>query len=94
MMIWKYVLERRRVQTIRMPKGAQILSLQTQATKPCLWAAFEHEDQDYLNFKEETRTIVTLGTNDGANVSLSSLTFLGTYQIDNGNEVYHVFEKT
>lgn len=93
MIIWKWVLELSRVQKIQMPKACRILSLQTQYGKPVLYAAFEYHNQDGLNHKEETRTFVTVGTGDNVNVKLPSLHFLGTYQIDNGAEVYHVFEQ-
>ena len=93
-MIWKFVLERRELQEIQMPKGCRILSLQAQAGKPCLWAAFEHHNSNYFNRDEETRTFFTVGTGEHVTHSLSCLTFLGTYQLSNGDEVYHVFEKT
>lgn len=93
MFIWKYMLERRRVQTIRMPKGSKILSLQTQFAKPCLWIAFDRQNHDYYHRVEEARSFVTIGTGEDVPDTLSSLNFLGTYQIDNGAEVYHVFEQ-
>ncbi len=93
MIIWKYVLERRRIQTIRMPKGCKILSLQTQFLKPSLWVGFDHQNRDYYHRVEEARVFVTIGTGEDVPDSLSSMNFLGTYQVDNGAEIYHVFEQ-
>lgn len=39
--IWKFELETTGNQTLKMPIGAEILSVQTQFDKPCLWALVE-----------------------------------------------------
>lgn len=93
MIILKYVLERRRLQTILMPKGCKILSLQTQFEKPCLWIAFDRQNSDSYDRVDEARAFVTIGTGENVPDTLSSMNFVGTYQVDNGAEVYHVFEQ-
>ena len=94
MIIWKWELELRRTQLIRMPKGSKILSVQTQNGKPFIWAAFDHENRDYYHRAEETRSIVTVATGENVPDTVSSSKFLGTYQINDGSEIYHVFEET
>jgi len=54
--IWKYPLETTDGQTIRMPKDSQILCVQTQFDRPCLWALVDP------NQPLEDRHILIFGT--------------------------------
>ena len=82
--IWKFPLEVTDNNVIKMPKGAQILSVQVQHNIPCLWAAVDPEAE------LETRTIFTVGT--GHPISLDAGRFIGTYQLNYGRFMGHVFE--
>ncbi len=93
MIILKHVLKRRRLQTIRMPKCCKIPSLQTQFEKPCLWIAFDRQTGDSYDRVDEARDFLTIGTGEDVPDTLSLMNFLGTYQVKNGSEVYHVFEQ-
>lgn len=88
--IWKFELKITDHQSISMPVGAQILSVQTQKNlvthedKICLWAVVE--SQAPKGFKEfhifGTGHIMTPGL---------SLRYIGTVQTHDGSLVWHVF---
>jgi len=83
--IWKFPLMVIDNQIIRMPKGAEILTVQTQNEEPCLWALVDVEAE------LEARFIDIFGT--GHPVFLFKRTnkkYIGTFQT--GQLVFHVFE--
>ena len=86
--IWKYELQITDTQTIEMPEGAMILTVQTQANKPCLWALVNPDS------KIETRTFITYGTGHTIEEIRDYVGnyYIGSYQIDGGILVFHVFE--
>lgn len=85
--IWKFELKITDEQVIRVPEGTDILCVQVQKGKPFLWAIVDKEITTY-----EDRIIRTIGTGhefeDGA-----SLLYIGTYQLSEGDLVFHVFQK-
>lgn len=86
--IWKFPLALTDVQTLKMPQGARILAVQTQDNTPCMWAVVDPEEDT------EPRTFLTYGTgNPMPNHELSD-THRGTYQLNDGALVFHVFEVT
>lgn len=89
--IWKFQLEpATALQCVEMPKGAKILSLQTQNNIPCIWALVNPDK----NVEEEERIFVTHGTGDIISTNnLMQMQYIATYQIDEGEYVFHVFEK-
>lgn len=82
--IFKYPLETTGVQTIDMPEGAEILTVQTQREVPCLWTLIDP------NAPPLKRTIEIFGT--GHEVTDGSRRYIGTYQLYNGKLVFHCFE--
>jgi hypothetical protein len=83
--IHKYQLQVVDNQSVIMPRGARIMTVQVQRGIPSLWA--EVDDQAEV----EQRTILTYGT--GHPLWSELATYLGTYQIQNGDLAFHVFEK-
>ena len=84
--IWKYPLEFEDVQTIQMPIGAEILTVQIQDGKPCLWAEVDADDK----VSAEPRFIQIFGTGQ-YNMGMSwDRKYIATFQIM--KLVYHVFE--
>lgn len=79
MTIRKYPLEIQDVQIIKMPEGAQIMTVQRQRSMPCLWAAVEP------NKPEVEYKLLTFGTGH-PNVTGR---YIGTYQTN--MFVFHVF---
>lgn len=85
--IWKYPLDITDNQTLKMPKGAKILSIQNQTHSPTIWALVDTEAE------LETRYINCYGTGHYINEDLSKLNFIGTVQSNNNLLVFHFFEK-
>lgn len=83
--IYKYPLEVTDKQSVNLPKGCQILSVQTQFGKPCLWALVdEHEEK-------EPRIIHTFGTGNEISIDTENLSYISTYQLDGGGLIFHTF---
>lgn len=83
--IYKYELEVEDKQEIRMPKGAKILSVQTQHGNPCIWTLVDNSEY------HEIRTFIMHGTDHPCEES--DLIFIGTIQMIDGNLVFHIFEQ-
>lgn len=88
MTIWKYPLEAEDEQVMAMPKGARILTVQTQNETPCLWAMVNPTEA-----RIEKRKIYTHGTGHPVADDPDTLAYLGTYQLRGGALVFHVFER-
>ena len=84
--IWKYQLEIEGRAVVKMPKDAEILSVQLQHHKPTLWAIVDPDAE------KEERTIVIFGTGHPMPDSMAGLHFLGTVQTRGGGLVWHIFE--
>ncbi|WP_185246652.1 hypothetical protein [Chryseobacterium bernardetii] len=82
--IYKYQLKTTDQQTITMPVGSTIISLQIQNGIPCIWA-----EVDTLQNVGD-RTFVTFGT--GHPLPENPLVYVGTYQLEEGNLIFHVYE--
>lgn len=80
--IWKWTLSPDC--TIEMPKGAKILAIQEQCNKPQMWALVDPEAE------KESRHFLTIGTGHRINMDLGE--YHGTFQVDGGALVFHVFE--
>ncbi len=85
MKIWKFDLETTDVQTVAMPRGAEILAVQTQRDKPKVWAIVDPGQQN------EHRSFRIVGT--GHEFIRDDLRYIGTYQLMEGSLVFHVFEQ-
>jgi hypothetical protein len=84
--IYKYPLSVSDKQTIKMPVGAQILTVQVQESAPCIWALVESEKED------EDRYIEIFGTGRQIHVDMGiDRYYIGTFQ--QGPFVWHVFER-
>ena len=85
MKIWKWTLEVTDRQQLPIPKGAKLLTVQTQHGLPQLWALVD-EEAPIVN-----RNFATYGIGnmmpDG-----DPGEYVGTYQIYGGAVVFHVFE--
>lgn len=82
--IWKYQAPIRGNLDVHMPLGADILCVQTQYGEPNIWALV---DPGAVSVK---RKFVWHGT--GHSIDGSSLKYIGTVQLNNGNLVFHLFE--
>jgi hypothetical protein len=86
--IWKYELDLLHLNCFEMPIGAEILSVQTQHGHPCIWTVVEKEN------KLETRVFEIVGTGHGMiNDRGIMRNFIGTFQMNGGDLIFHLFEK-
>jgi hypothetical protein len=83
--IWKYTIQGPRV-TLEMPQGAKIVSLQVQDNQPQIWALVDPSEWKI------SRTFRALPT--GVEFNAAGLTYVGTFQINDGTLVFHIFEET
>jgi hypothetical protein len=84
MTIWKFDLETTDVQTVKMPRGAEIIAVQTQRDTPRLWAVVDPK------MPLVSRTFYVVGT--GHEFTTGNKRYIGTYQLMDGSLVFHVFE--
>lgn len=83
--IWKYELETLDLFGLDMPRGAEVLTVQMQKGKPCLWAVVDTGND------KENRTFAIHGTGHDVN-NADSKKYIGTYQLMGGDLVFHMFE--
>lgn len=84
--IFKYQLLVTHDQTIKLPKGARVLSVGAQGNKVFLWALVDDKEEI------ESVPFTILGTGEVADVE--HCTFLGTVMLYDGELVLHVFVPT
>lgn len=85
--IWKYKVTINDYFTLIMPKGAEVLAVQVQHGKPCLWARLDP------NAERELRHFVCFGTgNPIPNDDTVKFNYVSTFQIEDGKLVFHLFE--
>ena len=85
--IWKFELESTQLQAIEMPLDAEILTVQVQDNIPCIWALVDPTK------KTGKRVFDIFGT--GCDITSGGgidREYIGTYQVNNGMFVFHVFE--
>lgn len=80
--IWKFQLKMTELPTIRMPKGAEVLSVQDQMGHLCLWAIVDPDEE------MEDRHFRIFGT--GHPIVYPTGDFIGTVQ--QGQFVWHIFD--
>ncbi len=85
--IWKFELETTDQQTLKMPNGAEILTVQIQHGVPCLWAMI------YSDEPLEDRIIEINGTGNPVRDPCQMRKYIGTYQLQGGAFIGHVFER-
>ena len=82
--IWKFPLKTTDEQVVEMPSGAEILSVQTQYGEPCVWAMVDP------THKRVAKVFHIFGT--GHRIPEANRKFIGTYQLEGGALVFHLFE--
>ena len=71
---------------LHMPVGAQVLTVQMQGSQPQLWAKVDPAQP------KEWRTFDALGTGHMMSDD-PRIMYVGTFQMDDGELVWHVFER-
>jgi hypothetical protein len=82
--IWKYRLEIKNQFELEMPKDALILAVQVQDDMPCIWAMVNPANDT------EIRTFRIIRT--GHSIADGPLNHIGTFQLQGGAFIGHVFE--
>ena len=82
--IHKYTLDPRQP-NIWLPEGAEILGVQVQHDQPCLWAKVD------TSKPKRHRRIAIYGT--GHEMTGLDSHYIGTFQLQDGALVFHVFEE-
>ena len=78
------------VQDIEIPHGSILLSVKTQNETPCLWVLVYNPEAE-----KEVIRLRTIGTGDTiSDDDFDPKDFLGTYLLQNGSFVGHVFQVT
>lgn len=85
MQIWKWPIEITDYQTIKVPAGTRLLTVQVQRGTPCIWGLC-----DERMGLQEHRRIGVYGT--GNPMPDDPGKYLGTFQVHEGAPVFHVFE--
>ena len=85
MRIWKWTLAMKDVQTLELPSGAGILSVQIQGDMPQLWALCNNS-----TVLKEKRHIAIYGT--GNPMPDDPGEYIATFQMHGGALVFHAFE--
>lgn len=83
--VWKFELSVTDMQTVEMPKGAILLTVQGQYDSPMLWALVELGET-----QTEKRDFRLAGT--GHPIEQENIVYVGTFQLHNGTFVAHLFE--
>ena len=68
-----------------MPGGAEILTVQMQNDAPQIWAIVD--DESHL----QQRTILIVGTGQEMPKDINITDYLGTFQMEHGRLIFHVF---
>ena len=83
--IYKYEIDTIWEQIINLPKDSLILCVQVQEGKPCLWCRIDTEN---IVVARKIRIFAT-----GQPIELGfEGNYIGTYQLFQGREIYHVFD--
>ena len=82
--IWKYDLGPKFSTTVDMPVGAKVLTIQEQFGVGRIWALVDPKAP------KEKRTFKVFGT--GGIVDENPGAYIGTFQMNQGSFVFHVFE--
>ena len=85
--IWKYTLDVYD-SAIEMPIGAEVLTVQSQNNIPCLWALVNPLAEKEKRYFEVFGT----GHNVYCDMGIERM-YIGTFQIDSGSLVFHLFER-
>lgn len=83
--IWKYDLAICTKQVIDMPFGAEVMTVQNQNEKACIWVMVNSD-----NTIKVPRTFFIHGT--GHTIPNDPGRYIGTFQVHKGTLVFHVFE--
>jgi hypothetical protein len=86
--IFKYQLPADDYFSLQVPAGSRILSVDVQHGVPCMWVLVDPTNSPV------TRRFRFAETKHPIEETVEQLTFIGTFQMHEGNSVFHIFEIT
>jgi len=86
--IYKYELEVTHIQRVFLPSDAEILAVQSQDHTPHIWAMVEPENK----VEERVFEIFSTGQPIGEGMGVDRK-YIGTFQLQGGTLVFHLFER-
>lgn len=86
--VFKYALPIEDCSEVQMPEGAQILKIDAQYNRPCIWALVNPDAPN------KVRRFRFAGTGHPISENPDQLFFHGTFHLEGGALVFHVFEIT
>lgn len=89
MIIHKYVIEPTSTYKLSLPLYSDILSVQNQREKLCVWARINYPEEQ----QREIHTLRVIMTGDEAIENAETLEFIGTVQMAQGSLVLHIFKE-
>lgn len=87
--IWKFQLEDKRIQGIKMPTGARVLITQAQHGVLCVWAEVDDEAPQVERWFEVFATGEAIPEQMGV-----ARVYVGTAQLHGGDYILHIYERT
>jgi len=84
--IYKYSIGATRTQRIEMPTDAKVLSVQCQAGEPYIWVMVE------TDLPSKPRAFMLVGTGHFCSDLGGNARYIGTFQIQAGALVFHLFD--
>jgi len=84
--IWKYPLGNSAFQSLDVPMDYKILAVQLQRNIPCLWIEVQSD-----NPKERLDLVIN---STGLGLCVFSDVYIGTFQLFDGQEVYHLYRRS
>jgi len=84
--VFKYPVSTAGYFDLGLPDGAEILTVQVQHNEPKIWALVKPDNPT------ERRRFLSAATGAGLSESKENLVYIGTFQLDDGAYVGHLFE--
>lgn len=84
--VHKYTIPVKDYFSLNLPKGAKVLTVREQYNEPQLWALVEK------GVSTEKRNFRLAGTGHLIEEAPDTLNYIGTFQLDGGDYIGHVFE--
>jgi len=88
--IYKYPLETTYRQSVELPEGFEILTIQVQYGKPCIWVL---HDRELKNLKPVEIEIFDTGHDVYHIGGKTARRYIGTYQLADGKLIFHTFHR-
>ena len=84
--VWKFPIPIQDEFELEMPRLAQILCVQVQRDQPCIWALVDPQERPHQTFFR------LAGTGQLIEGSEDDYIYVGTFQLQGGSLVFHLFE--